>query len=119
MFSRAMHSRARVAAIRGEHPDWTLGEIGDEVGITRERVRQLLAAQGLPTSAAPRRYGPGILVSWVRSLFASSWAEVFCVSCRSRQPVRRVDVVPVGSTHRRRMIGVCGVCGGATSTFVR
>lgn len=53
--SRVMHnsqqSRRRVAELRAAHPEWTLADIAWEVGVTRERVRQLLVALGLPTTA--------------------------------------------------------------------
>ena len=42
-------NRDRVALLRKSHPDWTLERIGTEVGITKERVRQLLNILGLPT----------------------------------------------------------------------
>ena len=42
-------NRGRVATLRKDHPDWTLQKIADGVGITKERVRQLLVLQGLPT----------------------------------------------------------------------
>ena len=42
-------NRAIVASLRNTHPEWTLQQIADEVGISRERVRQLLVKLGLPT----------------------------------------------------------------------
>lgn len=42
-------NRERVSELRIAHPDWTLQKIADGVGITKERVRQLLVLQGLPT----------------------------------------------------------------------
>ena len=42
-------NRGKVATLRKDHPDWTLQKIADGVGITKERVRQLLVLQGLPT----------------------------------------------------------------------
>ena len=42
-------NRTRVADLRKSHPDWTLQRIGNTVGVTKERVRQLLKLQGLPT----------------------------------------------------------------------
>ena len=44
-----MVNRPQVIALRKEHPEWRLGDIGDVVGITRERVRQILRTEGLPT----------------------------------------------------------------------
>lgn len=41
--------------LRVEHPEYTLQRIGDELGVTRERVRQLLKKHGQPTWSA-RKY---------------------------------------------------------------
>ena len=40
--------RTLVLQLRHEHPDWTLAAIGREVGLSRERVRQIL------TNRSPR-----------------------------------------------------------------
>ena len=42
-------NRKRVVTLRTTYPDWTLQKIGDNVGLTKERVRQLLVQEGLPT----------------------------------------------------------------------
>jgi len=42
-------NRKLVANLRRTHPDWTLLHIATEVGISKERVRQLLVKLGLPT----------------------------------------------------------------------
>ena len=42
-------NRKRVVNLRTAYPDWTLQRIGDSVGLTKERVRQLLVQEGLPT----------------------------------------------------------------------
>jgi len=47
--SRIGPNRERVANLRKEHSDWSLTRIGAEIGITKERVRQLLVKLGLPT----------------------------------------------------------------------
>lgn len=39
-----------VAFFRLKHPEWTLQTIGAEVGVTRERVRQILNRLGLSTT---------------------------------------------------------------------
>ena len=44
-------NRLKVASLRNNHPEWTLQQIADEVGISRERVRQLLVKLGLPTKS--------------------------------------------------------------------
>jgi len=43
----------KVIKIRRENPRATLQQIGDEVGISRERVRQILIRAKLPTSGKP------------------------------------------------------------------
>ena len=43
--------RAAVAELRKENPMWSLQTIGTVIGVSRERVRQLLKAEGLPTAA--------------------------------------------------------------------
>ena len=40
-----------IADLRNSNPGWTLQQIGDEKGISKERVRQILAQLGLPTKA--------------------------------------------------------------------
>jgi hypothetical protein len=41
--------RENVRQLRLANPHWSLGDIAQETGISRERVRQLLEAEGLPT----------------------------------------------------------------------
>lgn len=41
--------RGLVVALRQKNPCLTLQEVGDTVGVSRERVRQILAAEGRPT----------------------------------------------------------------------
>jgi hypothetical protein len=41
--------REKVRQLRLTNPHWSLGDIAQETGISRERVRQLLDAEGLPT----------------------------------------------------------------------
>ena len=47
-------SRTRVVELRTHHPHMTLIEIGDEVGVTRERVRQILVSENLETRSTAR-----------------------------------------------------------------
>ena len=42
----------RAIVLRAEHPDWILQHIGDEVGLSRERVRQILKGAGLSSAKA-------------------------------------------------------------------
>jgi hypothetical protein len=61
--------------------------------------------------------------TWVSRLKARApWSDeqhhgIFCVHCRARRTVLHVDYAPTGSG-RRRLVGKCLVCQGATSTFV-
>lgn len=41
--------RSQVTALRRTHPDWTLQQIAESLSISRERVRQILKGEGLPT----------------------------------------------------------------------
>ena len=41
--------RDRLRVLRREKPHWSLGDLAHELGVTRERVRQLLKAEGLRT----------------------------------------------------------------------
>jgi predicted amidophosphoribosyltransferase len=49
-FQISNSSSKRVIKIRDENPRATLQQIGDEVGISRERVRQILIRAKLPTA---------------------------------------------------------------------
>jgi predicted amidophosphoribosyltransferase len=49
-FQYSQSARNKVIKIKKENPYVTLQEIGDEVGISRERVRQILSRSKLPTS---------------------------------------------------------------------
>ena len=44
-----MSSRPQVIQLKKENPQYTLQQIGDQIGITRERVRQILNTESLPT----------------------------------------------------------------------
>lgn len=53
--------RDRVRQLRLMHPHWSLADIAQETGITRQRVHQLLRAEGLPT----RRVTPATIIDRV------------------------------------------------------
>ena len=44
--------RAEVAALRRQNPMWTLQRIANVMGVSRERIRQLLKSEDMPTAAA-------------------------------------------------------------------
>ena len=48
--------RTRVVELKHENPTRTLQSLGDEVGVTRERVRQILKSEGLTDKYPPREY---------------------------------------------------------------
>ena len=45
---------------------------------------------------------------------------IWCVHCRARRTVRRIEIATSRSSRRlyRRLVGRCTVCQGETSTFV-
>ena len=51
----ANSSREVVKYLRNNHPEITLQEIGSHVGISRERVRQILSSANLETRSSGRR----------------------------------------------------------------
>jgi hypothetical protein len=56
--------RDQVRQLRLTNPHWSLGDIAQETGISRERVRQLLEAEGLPTRrVTPRAVFDSVLAS--------------------------------------------------------
>ena len=42
--------------LRIEHPEYKLKQIGDEIGVSRERVRQVLKKNGLDTVSTDPRH---------------------------------------------------------------
>ena len=44
--------REEVAALRRQNPMWTLQRIANVMGVSRERIRQLLKSEDMPTAAA-------------------------------------------------------------------
>lgn len=54
--------RADVRRLRLANPHWSLGDIASETGISRERVRQILEAEGLRTRRlTPRAVLDGVI----------------------------------------------------------
>ena len=45
-----------VVSFRQKYPCWTLQKIASEVGVSRERVRQILSKHGMATKAAQQRF---------------------------------------------------------------
>jgi hypothetical protein len=72
-------SRDRVISLRKSNPDMTLIEIGNEIGITKERVRQILASEHLETRSTNRIPAPmplckqcGMPVPYRKRIFCSA-----------------------------------------------
>lgn len=62
-------TREQIKSLRLERPEFTLTKIGSHVGKSRERVRQVLKEEGLPTSAVrPNR------------------TECYCLNCGKARP---------------------------------
>lgn len=49
-------SRKMIIGLRVTHPEWTLKQIGDKVGCSRERVRQILASEGMESRSTKAVY---------------------------------------------------------------
>jgi len=45
--------------------------------------------------------------------------DIWCVGCRARRTVRRIEVLRDGRQGSRRLVGRCKVCDGITSTYIR
>ena len=84
--------RPQVVILRKEHPSWVLEQIAREVNVSRERVRQILETEGLPTRHPKKvrlckicgnptrnanKYCDACYISWK----ASCWIEVTCNQC--------------------------------------
>ena len=50
MITRVGKNRLLVAALRNTHPEWSLRQIANEIGISKQRVHVILTKLGLPTS---------------------------------------------------------------------
>lgn len=48
--------RRMVIQLRTTHPEWTLIQIGEEVGRTRERIRQILRSEGMEARSSKAAY---------------------------------------------------------------
>jgi len=101
--SRRKVTIERIIALRQAHPDWTMIEIGNALGVSRQWVCKVLRKVGLPTSAQPPRRGGrrrSPIVQWrcgyCGQLFdipqvvkrtrlrRSKSGEIFCPECKGR-----------------------------------
>lgn len=99
--------RKSIILLRVEHPEWVLREIGEAVGVTRERVRQILNQHNLPTKAYRRfKYGfdecprcggtkrvKGETCKPCRQEIRPPWVTLTCIVCGN-------DFERIGAEHR-------------------
>ena len=92
--------RTRVVELRIHHPHMTLREIGEELGITRERVRQILVTENLETRSSARMPMP----------------MPACKRCGNPVPYRkRIFCSRMCHRPNGRIIVICHSCGKAIS----
>lgn len=56
MDNNKIPSKTHIIKVRQWHPDWPLARIGGEVGLSRQRVYQVLKTAGLPTSTRGKKF---------------------------------------------------------------
>ena len=105
MTTKKLSSKGRkVLQYRRKNPNMRTSEIGKLVGLTRERVRQLLKEAGLSTRVAskPQRYCSicekpvsGETITCRPCIQSEAWITVLCATCGGDKAVRK-------STHRYR-----------------
>ena len=96
-----------IIALRQANPDMVLREIGEIVGLTRERVRQILKREGLPTST----YRPVLFCFCGKEtlLTQSRYRSKYCSdACQAEAAAKRHEATLSTLT--------CETCGG---TFQR
>lgn|GEM_PF-4980416 len=77
----------RVCELWQDNPACTLGEVADQVGLTRERVRQIVRLAGLPSHLAYRRILRTRIRDEADEARQRSYPERACAVCQ--QPHRR------------------------------
>lgn len=95
---------AHILSLRKEHPDWSLQQIGDEAGVSCERVRQILHYQGLPTNTRQFRTGFPKLG--------------FCRVCGNKTRGRQGRVCNVHRRDGPRELFPCMTCGKSNERLV-
>ena len=93
----------KAVLLRKKYPDMRTSEIGRRVGLTRERVRQILLAQGLPTTIPKSDYHCQYCEKLVTKATKTcmdcirerAWMVVNCAACGKDTRIRT-------STHRYR-----------------
>ena len=94
------YSRDRVIEFRQKHPNMTLSEIGIEIGISKQRVSQILASEKLET----------------RSLQNIPLPMPLCKRCGTPVPYRkRIYCSPICQRPTGRTIITCNYCGKEVS----
>ena len=85
----SIQSKNKAVVLRNEHPDWTLLQIGNEIGITKQRVWAILRTSNVPTKKIynrPKCPQCGVSIPHDRKLCQSCrdefyWAYVPCSAC--------------------------------------
>lgn len=107
---RTKVDRLKVVEMRIQHPDWSLEIMGEKLGITRERVRQILKAHNIPTRRYLTLKQRGL--ECPRCLGEKKKVQEICTPCyRIEKPnyytltciVCSKEFQRKGSTHRRAM----------------
>lgn len=88
-------NREKILRLKQEHPDWTLLHIGSEVGVTKQRIRQVLIANNISTKRHKEYYSPCIVCENLVLNKTSSkaicsekcrqklfWVELICGHCK-------------------------------------
>ena len=100
-----MTTTSQAIALRQAHPTWKLREIGDQIGVSRERVHQVLKRAGLETWHTPTLVivpcdGCGLFITKARHdrfgfckacLALSKWVTVLCAQCNNTRGIYRQE----------------------------
>ena len=91
--------RSALRVLRVEKPHWSLGDLAHELGVSRERVRQLLNAEGMRT----KRLRPVDVIDDALQAFRAKQSHEGRVAAREAHDTVRDDAESVSS------VGVPGV----------
>ena len=69
-------NREKIILYKKEHPDWTLAYIGSLIGVTKQRVRQVLLTNNLPTKRLKEYCFPCIVCKTL--ILSKNTSKVIC-----------------------------------------